>query len=140
MGLALLWSKIKKQKITLSFASPEKEFFFYLWCDYMGNFFKKLCYFLLTCIHIYTPRRETQTHIHIHIYKPRREMQHKYTYTHLVSICTKHTYIHIYTYMHLEERRKHTYTYTYTHLKEKRKHTYTYTHLVHVYTPSFYLY
>jgi hypothetical protein len=28
MGLALLRSKIKKLKITLSFASPEKEFFF----------------------------------------------------------------------------------------------------------------
>jgi len=25
MGLALLWSKIKKLKITLSFASPEKK-------------------------------------------------------------------------------------------------------------------
>jgi hypothetical protein len=30
MGLALLCSKIKKGKIALSFASPEKEFFF---CD-----------------------------------------------------------------------------------------------------------
>jgi hypothetical protein len=27
-GLALLWSKKKKGKITLSFTSPEKEFFY----------------------------------------------------------------------------------------------------------------
>ena len=33
MGLALLRSKIKKGKIALSFASPEKEFFFLNICD-----------------------------------------------------------------------------------------------------------
>jgi hypothetical protein len=38
----------KKGKITLSFASPEKEFFYiYLWCDYMGKIKKKLCWSLL---------------------------------------------------------------------------------------------
>ena len=33
MGLALLWSKIKKLKFTLSFASPEKESYFFNICD-----------------------------------------------------------------------------------------------------------
>jgi hypothetical protein len=30
IGLALLWSKKKKRKITFSFTSPEKEFFIYI--------------------------------------------------------------------------------------------------------------
>jgi len=31
MGLALLWSKIKKLKITLPFASPEKENYYFIY-------------------------------------------------------------------------------------------------------------
>jgi hypothetical protein len=42
------FSKIKKEKIALSFASPEKEIFFlHLRCDYMGNFLKTAQYLLL---------------------------------------------------------------------------------------------
>jgi hypothetical protein len=33
MGLALLWSKIKKGKIALSFASPEKENYYFIYYD-----------------------------------------------------------------------------------------------------------
>jgi hypothetical protein len=44
IGLALLWSKKKKENFASYFTSPEKEnWFFYLWCDYEAIIKKKLC-------------------------------------------------------------------------------------------------
>jgi hypothetical protein len=43
IGLALLWSKIKKGKIALSFASPEKEKYYFIYYAVIvkQNFYKR---------------------------------------------------------------------------------------------------
>ena len=53
MGLALSWSKIKKEKIALSFASPEKEKYFFLFMKWLhGKKEKKALLIYYLCVWI----------------------------------------------------------------------------------------
>ena len=85
-----VWSKIKKGKIALSFASPEKKIIIlyitlWLWSKKFIN-----APLITTCIYTYI---HTQMHTYIHAY---------------IHTCT-HTCIHTYIYIYI-----HTYTYNYT--------------------------